>query len=61
MTRIDVPQRAALLIGRVFVADEAYRPAAYALATQMRLSPLTRDDPVSRPPIVSPGAALRRR
>jgi hypothetical protein len=41
MTRIDVPHRAALLIGRVFVADEDDRPAAYALAKQIQLTPLT--------------------
>jgi hypothetical protein len=39
MTRIDVPHRAALLIGRVFVADEDDRRAAYALATQIQLTP----------------------
>jgi hypothetical protein len=37
MTRIDVPHRAALLIGRVFVADEDDRPVAYALAKQIQL------------------------
>lgn len=40
MTRIDVPHRAALLIGRVFVADDTDRPAAYALAQQIKLAPL---------------------
>jgi hypothetical protein len=40
MTRIDVPHRAALLIGRVFVADEDDRPTAYALAKQIQLTPL---------------------
>lgn len=40
MTRIDVPRRAALLIGRVFVADEGDRRAAYALAKQIQLTPL---------------------
>jgi hypothetical protein len=40
MTRITVPHRAALLIGRVFVASEDDRPAAYALAKQIRLTPL---------------------
>ena len=39
-TRIDVPHRAALLIGRVFVSDEDDRPAAYALAQQVRLTAL---------------------
>lgn len=41
MTRIDVQHRSALLIGRVFAADEADRVAAYALAKQIRLTPLT--------------------
>jgi hypothetical protein len=41
MTRIDIPHRAALLIGRVFVADEHDRPTAYALAKQFQLTPLT--------------------
>lgn len=41
MTRIDVPHHAALLIGRVFVADEDDRPAAYAIARQVQLGPLT--------------------
>ena len=40
MTRIDVPHHAALLIGRVFVADEDDRDAAYALAKQIQLTPL---------------------
>jgi hypothetical protein len=39
MTRIDVPHRAALMIGRVFVADEADRAVAYELAKQIRLDP----------------------
>jgi len=39
MTRIDVPHHAALLIGRVFVADEDDRPAAFALARQVQLRP----------------------
>jgi hypothetical protein len=38
MTRIDVPHHAALLIGRVFVANEDDRPAAYALAKQIQLA-----------------------
>lgn len=42
MTRIDVPHRAALLIGRVFVADEDDRQAAYALAKQIQITPLAR-------------------
>lgn len=40
MTRIVVPHRTALIIGRVFVADEVDRREAYALATQLRLTPL---------------------
>lgn len=40
MSRIDIPHRAALLIGRVFVSDENDRPAAYTLATQIQLTPL---------------------
>jgi hypothetical protein len=39
MARIDIPHRTALLIGRVFVADEDDRPAAYALAKQIQLTP----------------------
>jgi hypothetical protein len=39
MTRIDVPHRSALLIGRVFAADEGDRLAAYELATQIQLAP----------------------
>lgn len=42
MTRIEIPHHAALLIGRVFVADEDDRGAAYALAKQIRLTPLER-------------------
>jgi hypothetical protein len=38
MTRIGVPHRSALLIGRVFVADDHDRPTAYALAKQIQLS-----------------------
>lgn len=41
MARIDVPHRTALLIGRVFVADEDDRRAAYALAKQIQLTSLT--------------------
>lgn len=37
--RIDLAHHAALLIGRVFVAGEDDRPAAHALATQIRLTP----------------------
>ncbi len=40
MARIDIPHRAALLIGRVFVADEDDRPTAYELAKQVQLTPL---------------------
>jgi hypothetical protein len=40
MTRIDVPHRRALLIGRVFAADDDDRRAAYALAQQIQLAPL---------------------
>lgn len=39
-TRIEIPHRAALLIGRVFVADEADRDAAYALAQEIQLMPV---------------------
>jgi hypothetical protein len=38
MDRIDLPHRTALLVGRVFVADEADRSAAYELASQIDLS-----------------------
>lgn len=45
MPRIDVPHRSALLIGRVFAADEDDRLAAYSLAKQIQLEPLdTRRD-----------------
>ena len=40
MTRIDVPHRSALLIGRVFVANEDDRLAAFSLAKQIQLEPL---------------------
>ena len=40
MTRIDVPHRSALVIGRVFAADDDDRRAAYALARQIQLIPL---------------------
>ena len=39
MTRIDVPHRSALLIGRIFAADEDDRLAAYSLAKQIQLEP----------------------
>ena len=42
MKRIDLPHRSALLIGRVFAADEDDRRAAYALARQIQLAPLDR-------------------
>lgn len=41
MTRIDVPHRSALLIGRVFAADEEDRIAAYSLAKQIQLQPVS--------------------
>jgi hypothetical protein len=40
MARIDVPHRSALVIGRVFTADEGDRLAAYSLAKQIELAPL---------------------
>jgi len=40
MARIDVPHRSALVIGRVFVADEGDRLAAYELAKQIQIAPL---------------------
>lgn len=40
MTRIEIPHRHALIIGRVFVADDQDQPAADAVARQIRLSPL---------------------
>jgi hypothetical protein len=40
MTRIAVPHRSALLIGRVFAADDDDRLVAYALAQQIRLASL---------------------
>jgi hypothetical protein len=39
MTRIDVPHRSALLIGRVFAANEDDRLAAYSLARHIQLEP----------------------
>lgn len=47
MTRIDIPHRSALLIGRVFAADDDDRLAAYALAKQIQLTPLAKQ--VARP------------
>ena len=40
MARIDLPHRSALVIGRVFTADEGDRLAAYSLAKQIELAPL---------------------
>jgi hypothetical protein len=40
MTRIEVPHRSALVIGRVFAADDDDRRAAYALARQLQIRPL---------------------
>ena len=40
VARIDVPHRSALVIGRVFAADDDDRPAAYAVARQIQLTPL---------------------
>ncbi len=40
MTRIEVPHRSALVIGRVFAADDDDRRAAYALAKQIQLTRL---------------------
>ncbi len=42
MTRIDVPHNAALLIGRVFVANEDDRHTAYELAKLIQLTPARR-------------------
>ena len=39
MSRIDVPHGDALVIGRVFAADDTDRGAAYDLAKQIRLTP----------------------
>ena len=40
MRRIEVPHRSALVIGRVFAADDDDRRVAYALAQQIQLTPL---------------------
>ena len=40
MTRIEVPHRCALVIGRVFAADDDDRHVAHALAKQIQLTPL---------------------
>ena len=39
MTRIEVPHRSALVIGRVFAADDDDRHVAFALAKQIQLAP----------------------
>ncbi|HEY2599729.1 MAG TPA: DUF1254 domain-containing protein [Candidatus Dormibacteraeota bacterium] len=41
VTRIDVPHGSALLVGRVFAADGDDRLAAYAVAKQIQLAPVT--------------------
>ncbi len=41
MTQISSPNHSVLVIGRVFVESESDQPAAYALAKQLRLAPLT--------------------
>lgn len=40
MMCVVAPHRSALVIGRVFVADAADQPLAYALAREIRLTPL---------------------
>jgi hypothetical protein len=42
MTRLDVPHKTALLIGRVFVANEDDRHTAYELAKLIQLTPVNR-------------------
>lgn len=44
MTRIEVPHRSALLVGRIFAADVDDRFAAYSLARQIKLQPLGNQD-----------------
>ena len=39
MNRIEMPNRSALVIGRVFAADDDDRHLAYALAGQIQLAP----------------------
>jgi len=39
MTRIEVPHRSALVIGRVFAANDDDWPVAYQLAKQIELTP----------------------
>ncbi len=41
MTQITAPHASALVIGRVFVDGDSDQPAAYTLATQIQLAPLT--------------------
>jgi hypothetical protein len=41
LARIDVPHHSALVIGRVFAADERDRLAAYELAKQIQIAPLS--------------------
>jgi hypothetical protein len=40
MTQIASPANSALVVGRVFVADDRDQPTAYALATQIQLTAL---------------------
>ena len=40
MPRIEVPNRSALVLGRVFAADDDDRRVAYALATEIQIRPL---------------------
>jgi hypothetical protein len=40
MTRIELPHRSALVIGRVYAADDDDREVAYGLAKQIQLRPL---------------------
>ena len=40
MTRIELPHRSALVIGRVFAADDDDRQVAYGIAKQIQLRPL---------------------
>jgi hypothetical protein len=47
MTRIELPHHSALVIGRVFAADDNDRQVAYALAKQIQLAPLHDQDPRS--------------
>jgi hypothetical protein len=47
MTRIELPHRSALVIGRVFAADDDDRRVAYALAMRIQLGPLDEHRPRS--------------